>query len=185
MSAFTDLDPTLWYHDGIHFCLENGLMVGVGNNRFDPNGTTSRGMIVTILYRLENEPEITAENPFSDVEDGKWYTDAVIWAAENKIVEGYGNGKFGPNDDITREQLAAILYRYAKFKGVDVSIGEDTNILDFPDAGECSGWSVSSVQWAVGSGIINGKDGKLVPKGDASRAEAAAMLQRFCENAAE
>ena len=142
-------------------------------------------MIVTILYRLENEPEITAENPFSDVEDGKWYTDAVIWAAENKIVDGYGNGKFGPNDPITREQLAAILYRYAQFKGVDVSVGEDTNILSFGDATEVSGWANAAMRWAVGSGIINGKDGRLVPKGDASRAEAATMLQRFCENVAE
>lgn len=185
MSAFTDLDPTLWYHDGIHFAIENGMMNGVGDNKFDPNGTTSRGMIVTILYRLENEPEITAENPFSDVEDGKWYTDAVIWAAENKIVDGYGNGKFGPNDPITREQLAAILYRYAQFKGVDVSVGEDTNILSFGDATEVSGWANAAMRWAVGSGIINGKDGRLVPKGDASRAEAATMLQRFCENVAE
>lgn len=185
MSAFTDLNPALWYHDGIHFCLENGMMVGVGDNKFSPNGTTSRGMIVTILYRLENEPEVTAENPFDDVEADRWYTDAVIWAAENKIVEGYGNGKFGPNDDITREQLAAILYRYAQFKGIDVSVGEDTNILSFPDATEVSEWATASMQWAVGSGIINGKDGKLVPKGDASRAEAATMLQRFCENVAE
>ena len=161
------------------------MMVGVGNNRFDPNGTTSRGMIVTILYRLENEPEVTAENPFDDVEAGKWYTDAVNWAAENKIVDGYGNGKFGPNDDITREQLAVILWRYAQFKGIDVSVGADTNILDFADAGAWSDWSVDALQWAVGSGIINGKDGKLVPKGDASRAEAATMLQRFCENVAE
>ena len=179
MSAFTDLNPALWYHDGIHYCLENGMMNGVGNNQFNPGGTTSRGMIVTILYRLENEPEVTSENPFDDVEADKWYTDAVIWAAENKIVDGYGNGKFGPNDDITREQLAAILYRYAQFKGIDVSVGEDTNILSFPDATEVSGWATASVQWAVGSGIINGKDGKLVPKGDASRAEAATMIQRF------
>ena len=180
MSAFTDLNPALWYHDGIHFCLENGMMNGVGNNKFDPSGTTSRGMIVTILYRLENEPEITAENPFDDVEAGRWYTDAVIWAAENKIVDGYGGGKFGPNDDITREQLAVILYRYAQFKGIDVSVGEDTNILAFEDAGAWSNWSVDALQWAVGSGIINGKDGKLVPKGDAYRAEAATMIQRFC-----
>ena len=181
MSSFTDLDLTQWYHDGIHFSLENGLMEGVGNNLFDPNGTTSRAMIVTILYRLEGKPEVTSENPFSDVKADRWYTDAVIWAAENEIVSGYGGGKFGPNDNITREQLAAILYRHAKFKGVDVSIGEDTNILSFPDAGDCSSWSVSALQWAVGSGIINGKDGKLVPKGGATRAEAATMLQRFCE----
>ena len=185
LTAFTDLNPAQWYHDGIEYCVKNGLMNGVGNNKFDPNGTTSRGMIVTILYRLEGEPEVTAENPFDDVEADRWYTDAVIWAAENEIVGGYGDGKFGPNDDITREQLAAILYRYAQFKGLDVSVGEDTNILDFEDAGAWSDWSVDALQWAVVSGIIQCKDGKLVPKGDASRAEAATMLQRFCENVAE
>ena len=180
MAAFTDLDPTLWYHDGIHFCLENGMMNGVGNGKFDPTGTTSRAMIVTILYRLENEPKVTGENPFTDVEDGKWYTNAVLWAAENKIVEGYGNGKFKPNDDITREQLATILYRYAQSKGQGFT-GAWMFLLDYPDASEISSWADEAMHWCVMNGIINGKDGKLVPKGDASRAEAATMLQRFCE----
>lgn len=185
MSSFTDASATAWYHDGVHFCLKNGLMVGVGDNRFGPNGTTSRGMIVTILYRLEGEPAVTGTNPFSDVAAGRYFTNPVIWAAENEIVSGYGNGKFGPNDPITREQLATILYRYANFKGIDVSVGEDTNILSFPDALEVSDWANAAMQWTVGNGIINGKDGKLVPRGDASRAEAATMLQRFCENVAE
>ena len=177
---FADIRRDNWYYDAVAYVFSHNLMNGVGGDRFDPNGVASRGMIMTILYRLEDEPEITAENPFSDVEDGKWYADAMIWAAENKIVGGYGNGKFGPNDPITREQLAAILNRYAKYKGIDVSIGEDTNILDFADTGAWSDWSVDALQWAVGSGIIQGKDGKLVPKGDASRAEAATMIQRFC-----
>ena len=185
MAAYDDLNLTKWYHDGVHFCLENGLMNGVGGGKFDPNGATSRAMIVTILYRLEGEPAVTGENPFSDVADGKWYTDAVIWAAENKIVEGYGNGTFRPAADITREQLATILYRYAQYKGEDVSVGEDTNILSFEDAFEWSDWSVKALQWAVGSGIINGKDGKIVAKGNASRAEAATMIQRFCALIAE
>ena len=185
MSAFSDLDPTLWYHDGIHFCLENGMMNGVGGGRFDPYGTTSRAMIVTILYRMEKEPEVTGkENPFSDVEDGKWYTDAVIWAAENKIVEGYGNGKFDPNGDITREQLATILYRYAQSKGQGFT-GAWMFLLDYPDASEISSWADEAMHWCVMNGIINGKDGKLVPGGDASRAEAATMLQRFCTLDAE
>ena len=184
MSSFTDLNPALWYHDGIHFCLENGLMKGVGNDKFNPGGTTSRGMIVTILYRLEGEPKVTAENPFTDVEDGQWYADAVIWAAGNDIVSGYGGGKFGPNDNITREQLATILYRYAQSKGQGFE-GSWMFLLDYPDASEVSSWADEAMHWMVMNGIINGKDGKLVPGGNASRAEAATMLQRFCENVAE
>ena len=184
MAAFTDLDPTLWYHDGIHFCLDNGMMNGVGGNKFDPNGTTSRAMIVTILYRMENEPKVTGENPFTDVEDGKWYTNAVLWAAENKIVEGYGNGKFKPNDDITREQLATILYRYAQSKGQGFT-GAWMFLLDYPDASEISSWADEAMHWCVMNEIINGKDGKLVPGGDASRAEAATMLMRYCTKIAE
>ena len=184
MAAFSDLDPTLWYHDGIHFCLENGMMNGVGNGKFDPTGATSRAMIVTILYRLENEPEVTGENPFDDVADGQWYTNAVIWAAENKIVEGYGNGKFDPNGDITREQLATILYRYAQTKGQGFQ-GMWMFLLDYPDASEISSWADEAMHWMVMQGIINGKDGKLVPGGDASRAEAATMLMRYCTKIAE
>ena len=184
LNIFTDLDPSRWYHDGIEYCWENGLMVGVSGSRFSPKGTTSRGMIVSILYRLEGQPAVTAANPFSDVEPGRYYTNAVIWAAENEIVSGYGNGKFGPNDPITREQLAAILYRYAQSKGQGFT-GTWSFKLDFPDAGDVSGWANEAVSWMVMNGIINGKDGKLVPKGDASRAEAATMLQRFCENVAK
>ena len=184
ISAFTDADPTAWYHDGVHYVLDHGMMNGVGDGLFAPSGTTSRAMIVTILYRLENEPEVTGENPFTDVEDGKWYTDAVIWAAENKIVEGYGNGKFKSNDDITREQLATILYRYAQSKGWGFT-GAWMFLLDYPDASEISSWADEAMHWCVMNGIINGKDGKLVPGGDASRAEAATMLMRYCTKIAE
>ncbi len=185
MSTFTDLDRTLWYHDGIHFCLENGMMNGVGNGKFDPSGTTNRAMIVTILYRLENEPEVTGkENPFSDVADGQWYTNAVIWAAENKIVEGYGDGTFRPTAPITREQLAAILYRYAQSRGQGFT-GMWYFLLDYPDASEISSWADEAMHWCVMKEIIKGKDGKLVPGGDASRAEAATMLMRYCTKIAE
>lgn len=180
ISAFTDADPTAWYHDGVHFVLANGIMNGMGDGKFAPNDNTSRAMIVTILYRLEGEPAVTGENPFTDVADGQWYTNAVIWAAENDIVGGYGNGKFGPNDPITREQLATILYRYAQSKGQGFT-GAWMFLLDYPDASEISIWADEAMHWCVMNGIINGKDGKLVPKGDASRAEAATMLQRFCE----
>ncbi len=179
LSDFTDLDPEAWYNEGIGYCVENGIMEGVGNGRFNPNGTTSRAMIVTILYRMEKEPEVTGENPFDDVPAGTWYTDAVIWAAENKIVEGYGNGKFGPSDDITREQLATILYRYAQTKGKGFT-GAWMFLLNFPDAAEVSDWADEAMHWMVMNGVIQGKSGKLVPQGGASRAEAATMIQRFC-----
>ena len=183
MAAFTDLDPTLWYHDGVHFCLANGMMNGVGNGKFDPTGTTSRAMIVTILYRLEGKPDVAGiENPFDDVAEGQWYTDAVLWAAENKIVEGFDDGSFKPDDAITREQLAAILYRYAQTKGEGFT-GAWYFLLDYPDAAEISDWADEAMHWCVMNGIINGKDGKLVPGGDASRAEAATMLMRFVQGA--
>ena len=186
LTAFSDVDPAKWYHDGIHYCLEQGLMNGVGNGLFAPKGATSRGMIVTILYRMEGKPAVTGTNPFTDVEAGRYFTNPVIWAAENKIVEGYGDGRFDPEKDITREQFAVILYRHAKYKNLDVSLGEETNILDFADAGAWSGWAVDALQWAVGSGILNGKDGnRLDPKGTATRAEAAVMIQRFCEGKAQ
>ena len=180
MTPFTDLDKSSWYHDGVHWALENSVMNGVGNNKFDPNGTTSRAMIVTMLYRMEGEPEITAENPFNDVKADTWYTDAVIWAAENEIVNGYGGGKFGPEDDLTREQLVTILQRYANYKGIDTSEGEMKPLKDFDDTRHISDWAVKAFRWAVDAGIINGTgNGKISPKTDASRAQVATMLMRY------
>ena len=139
-------------------------------------------MVVTVLYRLENEPS-TAAASFTDVASGAYYANAVAWANANGIVSGYGNGKFGPNDKVTREQLAAILYRYAQYKKYDVSVGEDTNIMDFDDVRQISSYAVPAIQWACGAGVMSGKSTyTLDPKGDATRAEVAAMLMRFCEN---
>ena len=181
ISAFTDADPKAWYHDGVHWALENGIMSGTGGKKFEPDTATTRAMIVTILWRLEGEPEADYAMSFADVPEGQWYTDAIRWAASTGVVSGYSDAAFGPNDAITREQLAAILYRYAQSKGKDVSIGEDTNLLSFADAGDWSDWSVSALQWAVGSGIINGmSDGTLNPKGEATRAQVATMLMRYC-----
>ena len=184
LRAFSDLDPTAWYHDGVHWALDNKIMQGYGDGTFGPNDNTSRAMIVTILYRLEGEPEVTGENPFDDVADGQWYTDAVIWAAENKLVEGYGDGSFKPTADITREQLATILYRYAWSKGQGFT-GAWYFLLDYPDAAEISEWADEAMHWCVMKGIINGKDGKLVPGGAASRAETATMLMRYCTKIAK
>jgi len=178
---FADVPASEWYYDEVEYVRDKGLMTGTSTTTFSPGENTSRGMLVTILYRLEGEPEVTKAAEFSDVAAGQWYTDAVAWAAENKIVEGY-DGVFAPSDPITREQFATILYRYAKYKGYDVSVGEDTNILSYEDAFDVSEYAYPALQWACGEGLINGIDGSLVPQGSAIRAQAAAILMRFCEN---
>lgn len=178
---FTDVTIDDWFANEIMWAYENGLMVGTSSTTFSPHATTTRGMTVTILYRLESAPAAAA-NPFSDVEADKYYTDAVTWAAENGVVSGYGNGNFGPEDPVTREQLAVILFNYAKFKGYDVSVGEDTNILSYEDAGKISEYAIPAIQWACGAGIVQGDGAKLDPQGNATRAQVAAMLMRFVEN---
>ena len=179
MAKFSDADRNAWYHDGVHYCVENGLMQGYGNGIFGPNDTLSRAMLVQILYNLENRPAVSGESVFFDVAHSAWYADAVNWAAANGIVEGFGNGQYGPEDDITREQLAAILYRYAQYKNYDVSVGEDTNILSYSDAPEVSEYAVPAMQWACGAGIMEGYGDVLDPTGNATRAQAATMLMRF------
>jgi len=187
-ATFADLDIDAWYIDSTDFVIANGLMNGIGDDKFDPNGTTTRAMIVTILWRLEGSPIVNYAMDFEDVDAEQWYTEAVRWAASEKIVEGYGNGKFGTNDAITREQMVTIMFRYAKYKGYDVSVGENTNILSYGDAYDVAEWAIPAMQWACGSGMIQGiADGStmnLVPQGNATRAQAAAILQRYCENVA-
>ena len=184
LSSFTDVDATAWYADAIRWAVENGVMNGVGNNLFSPNGDTSRAMVVTMLWRMEGSPAYVGMSEFSDVENADWYGQAVRWANAEGIVEGYrdANGKgqmFNPNGAVTREQLAAILYRYAQYKKANVSVGEDTNILSYNDAFSVSGWATSAMQWAVGSDIINGIGSELVPAGNATRAQVATMLMRY------
>ena len=157
-------------------------MSGTSADTFSPETATTRGMIVTILYRLEGEPEISGSCAFDDVKSGWYYENAIAWAAANGIVSGYDNGLFGPDDAITREQLATILYRYAQYKGLDVSVGEDTNILSYNDALDISEYAVPAMQWLCGEGIMSGSDGNLMPMGNATRAQVAAFLHRFCEN---
>lgn len=174
LRAFADVDPEAWYHDGIHFCLDNGLMEGYGNGLFGPSDPLTRGMLAQILYNCEGRPAVSGERAFADVAHDAWYTDAVAWAAANGIVEGYGDGDYGPNDSITREQLAFMLWRYAG-KPV-LSAGLDR----FPDGGDVSLWAADAMSWAVGEGILEGDDaGLLKPQGQASRAEACTMLMRF------
>ena len=178
---FIDVDTGAWYHEAVDYALSNGLMNGVGDGRFDPAGTTTRAMIVTILYRLEGEPSVETENPFVDVLNGIWYTDPIIWAAENGIVNGYGDGVFAPMDNITREQLATMLYRYAEYKGYNVKKSADLSV--FADARDVSSWALAAMRWANAEGLINGKTPTaLAPRDNAKRAEAAAILMRFIEN---
>ena len=180
MSAFDDLDPAAWYHDGVHWALKNGVMNGMGNGVFDPDGATSRAMIVTILYRLEGEPMIRSGMPFSDVTESDWFAMAVSWAESRGIVNGFEDGTFRPNDPITREQLAAVLYRYAQYKGEGFT-GLWSFRLDFPDAGDVSDWASEAMHWMVMNGVINGMDGKLNSQGNATRTQMATMVYRFCE----
>ena len=180
---FTDVRSGDWFYDAVVYVYENGMMNGVGDRLFSPNETTTRAMIVTMLYRLENEPAAAASS-FTDVPAGQWYTDAVAWAASNAIVGGYGNGLFGPNDAITREQMAAILYRYAQFKGYDVSSVGD--LSRYTDAGQVSAWAQSAMGWANAQGLITGNTATtLNPTASATRAEVATILMRFVENVAK
>jgi hypothetical protein len=181
---FKDVGKGAWYYNNVYYMWENGLMKGTSNTQFSPNTPLTRGMAATVLYRMEGEPDVAGlVNPFSDVANGLYYTDAIIWAADKGIVLGYGNGKFGPNDNVTREQLAAILMRYCVWKGIDVSVGEDTNILSYNDAFDISEWAIPAFQWACGSGIVNGKPGGLLdPKGNATRAEIATILHSFLKS---
>ena len=186
IEPYADAVNTAWYHDGVHFCLENGLMVGLPDGSFAPSGDVTRAQVVTILWRLEGKPVVDYAMQFEDAASGEWFTEAIRWAASNGVVEGYNDKAFGPNDAITREQFAAILYRYSQFKGYDVSVGEDTNILDFDDAQSISTYAVPAIQWACGSGVISGVSAlTLDPTGVTSRAQAATMFMRYCENVNE
>ena len=177
---FTDVASGAWYYDAVSFVYKRGLMAGTGDNLFSPNVTTSRGMIVTILYRLDGSPSASSAG-FTDVTSGQWYTDAVNWAAANDIVAGYGNGLFGPNDTVTREQMAVILYRYAQYKGYDTSASNSLN--GYTDVGGVSSWALTAMQWANAEGLINGTSSTtLSPTSGATRAEVAQILMRFCEN---
>ena len=175
---FTDVEENGWYHTGVDFMVRNGFMNGVADDAFDVDGNLTRAQLVTILYRIAGEPESTATNPFADVADGQWYTNAVIWAAENGIVKGVNTTTFAPNDQITREQIATILFRYAKAEKVE------GKLAGFPDAEKVSDYAADAMAWAVEQGLINGiseSDGKtyLAPQETATRAQIAVILMRY------
>ena len=180
---FTDVPEGAWYEDAAAYVYKHGLMAGTSATTFAPDVTTSRAMIATILWRMAGSPVVNYAMNYTDVAQGQWCSEAIRWATSEGVVTGYGNGLFGTNDPITREQLATMLWRYAQTEGYDVSIGEDTNILSYTDVANLSEYAIPAMQWAVGAGIINGTgDGStLTPQGQATRAQAAVMLQRFCE----
>ena len=163
VDPFKDTANNAWWHDGIHYCVQQGLMNGVASDQFAPNGTTTRAMIVTILWRMEGSPATSDGMSFTDVPAGQWYTEAIRWAQSTGVVTGYDAKTFGPNDNVTREQLAAILYRYTAHKGGDVS--KRSTLAQFTDVNQISSWALENIQWA-----------------NATRAEAASMIQRFCQN---
>ncbi len=179
--SFSDVNTGNWYYSAVEYVASKGIMTGISASSFGPNLDTTRGMIVTILYRLENQPTGTEAAAFSDVRAGQYYADAIAWANANGIVTGYGNGLFGPNDAITREQMAAILYRYAQYKEYDVSASAE--LTAFSDAANVSRYAVDAMKWANAAGLINGvTSSKLAPGNSAARAQVASILMRFCEN---
>ena len=180
---FLDVNEGDWFYDAVAYAYENGLMDGVGGNRFAPNSATTRAQLVTILYRMEGQPVVSGDLPFTDVEAGTWYTNAVGWAAQNGIVNGVGDDTFAPGNDLTREQLVTILYRYAESKGYDVSASAD--LAGYPDGEEIQAYAREAMAWAVAENIIQGmEDDTLKPAGNASRAQIATILMRFCEGVA-
>lgn len=181
---FADVAADAWYADAVQYVFENGMMSGTSETTFSPDLTTTRGMIVTILYRLENEPAVTGTTAFTDVVADQYYANAVAWAAQNGIVAGSDATTFAPNNAITREQMAAILYRYAQFKGYDVSAKAD--LSTYIDAADVSAYATDAMAWASQTGLITGTSATtLSPAGQATRAQVATILMHFCENIAK
>ena len=176
---FLDVSRTDWFYYDVRYVCENGLMNGTSRNRFSPYGTATRGMLVTILYRMENEPRCFGSAAFSDVKPGAYYEKAVVWASQNNIVSGYTDGTFRPDAPVTREQLASILYRYTLYRGQDVSAAGTTSFTGYGDAQTVSNYALPAMRWACGTGILQGANGKLNPSGLATRAQLAAMLHRY------
>lgn len=177
---FTDVSTSDWFYDDVAFVYKNGLFSGTDSRSFSPNASMTRAMLVTVLYRLEGEPTVTGRSSFTDVRSGAYYEKSVIWAAANGIVTGTDSTSFSPDAKVTREQLAAILYRYAQYRKLDTDASAKLN--SFTDADSVSAYASEALGWAVSEGLINGASGKLMPKGDATRAQVAAILHRFVKN---
>lgn len=177
---FGDVTVSDWFYDDVRYVYANGIMDGTSSDRFAPNAPLTRAMIVTILYRMAGSPSVSGSSDFTDVATGKWFAKAVAWAAANGIVNGYGDSLFGPNDPVTREQLAAILYRYAVYGGM-TAVTLEENLGSFADTAQLSAYAIQAMNWAVGQGLINGSGSNLVPKAQATRAQVAAIIHRYLE----
>lgn len=180
---FSDSSSDAWYGAAVEFVKDRELMSGTGNDKFSPESPMTRAMLVTVLHRMEGAPAPTKGNTFSDVPEGAYYTEAVTWAAEHGIVVGIGQGWFEPHSLITREQMAAIFYRYADYRGFAVS--NLAEISDFPDSASVSAYAEEPIRWAIGAGLLVGNSGRLLPAGQATRAQAAVVLMRFVQNILE
>ena len=177
---FADVSGSDWFYNDVRYVYGKGIMDGTGADRFSPNAPLTRAMIVTILYRMAGSPSVSGSSDFTDVAAGKWFAKAVAWAAANGIVNGYGDSLFGPNDPVTREQLAAILYRYAVYGGM-TAVTLEENLGSFADTAQLSAYAIQAMNWAVGQGLINGSGSNLVPKAQATRAQVAAIIHRYLE----
>ena len=181
-ATYSDVKTNDWFYDSVKYVSENGIMNGITEKEFAPNNNLTRAMFVTVLYRIEGSPE-TGMSPFGDVGSGSWYEKAVSWATENNIVNGVSETEFAPNNNITREQMAAILYRYATYKGKDVTLKGNANTLSFDDTEEISGYAISALQWAVENGLMSGESPSTInPKNNSTRAQAATVFMRMLTN---
>ena len=185
-APFADVVPGSWYEEAVLWAYENNITSGVGDHLFGPNQTVTRGQVVTMLWRIEESPIVESETTFSDVADRKWYTDAVAWAAASEIVAGYPDGTFAPNQNITRQELVTILFRYAGKKAPAAEAPEDVDLSGYSDAGQISAFAMVPMRWAVGTGVVSGTSSTtLSPKGTATRAQLVQMLYRWLAKPAD
>ena len=178
---FVDVPKHVWFADEVEFVVEKGIMSGTASNMFSPNSTTTRGMLVSMLYNLEGQLAIDREMRYSDVDEWEWFVDGICWASANGIVSGYEDGTFRPYDKVTRQEMAVFLYRYAEYKEYDCTVNAD--LTHFSDANEIGAWAEQAMKWANAQKLISGlPDGTVQPNGTATRAQVAAIITRFCEN---
>lgn len=182
VTKFKDISPTSWYYEAVKYVVEAGLMKGTSSTTFEPNTSMSRAMFVTVLYRLAGEPSVSANSKFTDVVSNSWYEDAVIWGTTNGVVKGIGGNKFDPNTSVSREQMAAFMYRYASYKGLDTTIDSNSAVSSFNDSMRVSDWAFEAAEWSVEKGLIVGMgNNKLEPQGTATRVQVATILMRYAE----
>lgn len=176
---FVDVAEGDWFFQAVKYVFERGIMVGTSDTTFEPQSSVTRGQVVQMLYNLEGQPTVTGEDGFTDVQSKDWWYDAVVWASQNEVVSGYGDGTFQPKRNISRQEFAQMLFNYAKFKGYDLTATGD--LTKFPDGGDVAGWAETAMQWANGNELINGHadTGKLDPLGTTVRAQAASILTKF------